>query len=92
MKSRLFLVSSSVALEHNRRLYSHSPVDCARTKVRVRRHRTLLRSVSLLLILCWTVASILLVSARQGGRSKEEALSRQRIVTALLPEGRAHSR
>lgn len=49
-----------------------------------RRHRDWLPGTILLLILCWTIGSLWLISVRQGERNREEEAERREIIKIII--------
>jgi CHASE3 domain sensor protein len=51
---------------------------------RSRQQRRLLLGVSLLLILCWMIGAIWLISMRRGERNMTEVAAQQRVIAASV--------
>lgn len=92
MKSRVCLTRLVVPFQHDRRLHSFSSAVNRLDITRACRLRSLLLGVSILLILCWTIAAIWLINVRRGERSTAEVLAEQRTIAAFFPEEMARSR
>jgi len=75
MKSHANVISFTVPFEHGQRSKN---VDIYRS----RQQRRWLLGVSLLLILCWMVGAIWLISVRRGERSTAEVAVLQRVMAA----------
>ena len=81
MKSCEAYIPVSVPFQHHQRC---QPVK-SKAGPRSRQQRRLLLGVSLLLILCWTIGAILLISLRRGERNMAEVLAQQRAIAASFP-------
>lgn len=75
MKSRTKVIPFSVPFQPGQRFRS---MDGSR----VRQQRRLLLGVSLLLILCWMIGAIWLISVRRGERNMAEVSVQQRAIAA----------
>lgn len=84
--SRLFSPPYSGPLGQGREPDFFLPLNGRKSKVQEQRQRAVQLGVSLWLILCWMIASIWLISARQDERSTVEVQERQGVIAALFPE------
>lgn len=84
MKSRICSTPFSIPAR-----ISHQPKE---SHLLARRQRNLLLGVSLLLILCWVLASIWLISMRREARRLAEVGREQEIIALLFPAEEAISR
>jgi len=75
MNRRVNVLLFSVSFQHGQRTRS---LDVSRS----RQQRRLLLAVSFLLILCWTIGAIWLISVRRGERNMAEVFVPQRPITA----------
>jgi hypothetical protein len=78
MKSCVNFIPVSIPFQHGQRFRAVKNNDATRS----RPQRRLLLGVSLLLILCWTIGAILLISQRRGERGMAEVLAQQRVIAA----------
>lgn len=78
MKSRICCIHSFTSTHYEERL-SHS----GSATLSARRQFRLLLGACLLLILCWMMASVWLISMRREGRSIAEVRERQAIVASF---------
>lgn len=96
MKSHSFSPSFSPTLRSIHRSGNYSVVvkrvDLSTVKGRTRRLQHILLGMSLLLILCWTIGSIWLISVRQGERSHAEQMERRGAIVRCSPEELAENR
>lgn len=92
MKSRICFTPLAVPFLPGHR--SHHPTRAGKRidVTRVRRQRRLLLGVSILLIFCWTIGAIWLISVRQGERSTAEVLARQGVIASHYHGGMTGSR
>ena len=89
MKSSVCLTRLIVPFQQDRRLHSFSSAVNRLDITRACRLRCLL---SILLILCWTIAAICLINARRGERSTAEVLAQQGMIATLYSGEMARSR
>ena len=85
MKSRICFPPLSAPYQAEHRSFTFSSGIKRLDGTRARRQRHLLLGVSILLIICWVVGAIWLISARRGERSTADVLAQQKAIAILFP-------
>lgn len=85
MKSRICFPHLSAPYRTEHRSFAFSPVIKRLDGTRARRQRHLLLGVSILLIICWVVGAIWLISARRRERSTADVRAQQKAIVIVFP-------